>query len=128
MNLITKGNEKLHAKDKTQIIIYGDSNLDKRANVITFNILFRGEEILQHNLISLILADVFGIQLRSGCFCAGPFGMRLLNLDKNTVTSIEEEVSVGILRAKPGYMRLDLTFYLELYEIEFIAKAILGVA
>lgn len=128
MELITKGNEFLHAKDKTQIIIYGDSNLDKRANVITFNILFRGQEILQHNLISLILADVFGIQLRSGCFCAGPFGMRLLNLDKNTVTAIEEEVSVGILRAKPGYMRLDLTFYLELYEIEFIAKAILGVA
>ena len=78
--------------------------------------------------MSLILADVFGIQLRSGCFCAGPFGMRLLNLDENTVSSIEEEVSVGILRAKPGYLRLDLTFYLELYEVEFIANAILGVA
>ena len=54
--------------------------------------------------------------------------MRLLNLDENTVSSIKEEVSVGILRAKPGYLRLDLTFYLELYEIEFIANAILGVA
>ena len=37
-------------------------------------------------------------------------------------------MSVGILRDKPGYLRLDLTFYLELYEVEFIAKAILGVA
>ena len=112
MELIAKGNSSLKAKDKTQVIIYGDHNLEKRANVITFNILFKGEEIIQHNLVSLILADVFGIQLRSGCFCAGPFGMRLLNLDENTVSSIKEEVSVGILRGKPGYLRLDLTFYL----------------
>jgi hypothetical protein len=28
---------------------------------------------------------------------------------------IEDEVSVGILKDKPGYMRLDLTFYLEDY-------------
>ena len=67
---------------------------------------------MQHNLVSLILADVFGIQLRSGCFCAGPFGMRLLKLDEIKVSSITEEVSVGILRDKPGYLRLDMTFYL----------------
>ncbi len=96
--------------------------------MITFNILVGGERIMQHNLVSLILADVFGIQLRSGCFCAGPFGMRLLNLDAVTVGQIEEEVSVGILKDKPGYLRLDLTFYLELYEIDFIANAILGLA
>ena len=67
---------------------------------------------MQHDLVSLILADVFGIQLRSGCFCAGPFGMRLLKLDAQTVSQIKEEVSVGVLRGKPGYLRLDLTFYL----------------
>jgi hypothetical protein len=128
MRLMAQGNRALAQKDGTQIIIYGDSNLDKRANVVTFNVLVRGEEVMQHNLVSLILADVFGIQLRSGCFCAGPFGMRLLNLDERRVSSIKEEVSVGILRDKPGYLRLDLTFYLELYEIEYIARAILCVA
>lgn len=35
---------------------------------------------------------------------------------------------MGILRDKPGYMRLDLAFYLEPYEIEYIANAIVGVA
>lgn len=128
MKLINEGNERLRAKDGTQIIVYGDLNPAKRANVISFNILLKGKEIMQHNLASLILADVFGIQLRSGCFCAGPFGMRLLKLDESTVSTIKEEVSVGILRDKPGYLRLDLTFYLELYEVEFIAKSIIGVA
>lgn len=54
--------------------------------------------------------------------------MQLLNLDQQTAEIIEEEVSVGILRDKPGYMRLDLTFYLEPYEIEYVAAAIIGVA
>lgn len=54
--------------------------------------------------------------------------MQLLNLDDQTAQIIEDEVSVGILRDKPGYMRLDLTFYLELFEIEYIASAIIGLA
>jgi hypothetical protein len=33
-------------------------------------------------------------------------------------------VSVGILKEKPGYLRLDLTFYLENFEIEYLARAI----
>jgi selenocysteine lyase/cysteine desulfurase len=90
--------------------------------------LLHGGQLVQHSFASLIFADVFGIQLRSGCFCAGPFGMKLLNLDDLTAQIIEDEVSVGILRDKPGYMRLDLTFYLEPYEIEYIASAIIGVA
>jgi len=85
--------------------------------VITFNILDRDEQIQKHNLVNLILADAFGIQLRSGCFCAGPLSMRLLNLDETTAKHIDDEVSVGIFKDKPGYLRLDLTFYLELYEV-----------
>ena len=46
--------------------------------------------LVQHSFASLIFADVFGIQLRSGCFCAGPFGMQLLNLDEQTAEIIEE--------------------------------------
>lgn len=37
---------------------------------------------MQHSFLSLILTDAFGIQLRSGCFCAGPFGMQLLKVDQ----------------------------------------------
>lgn len=33
-------------------------------------------------------------------------------------------VSVGLLKEKPGYLRLDLTFYLERFEIEYLAYAI----
>jgi hypothetical protein len=72
---------------------------------------------VQHSFISLILADTFGIQLRSGCFCAGPFGMHLLHVDQEMADHLSSVVSVGILKEKPGYLRLDLTFYLEKFEI-----------
>lgn len=81
-------------------------------------------QVMNHGFVSLILADTFGIQIRSGCFCAGPFGMELLDVDKETAERLSSIISVGILKEKPGYLRLDLTFYLEQYEIQYLAKAI----
>jgi selenocysteine lyase/cysteine desulfurase len=40
---------------------------------------------MQHNFVSEILSDIFAIQVRSGCFCAGPFSVKLLNLDKEMI-------------------------------------------
>ena len=35
--------------------------------------------------MSLVFSDLFGIQLRSGCFCAGPFGITLLKLSEEII-------------------------------------------
>jgi len=77
-----------------------------------------------HNFISEIFSDIFGLQVRSGCFCAGPFSMLLLKLDKKMVDHMTPIMSLGMVKEKPGYIRMDLAFYLEDYEIEYIAKAI----
>ena len=69
---------------KTSIVIYGDSDLEHRANVFTINIVNNGK-LMNHNFISDIFSDIFGIQVRSGCFCAGPLSMKLLKLDKKIV-------------------------------------------
>lgn len=88
MKIITEANKRFQEQNKgKRIIIYGDSDFGKRANVITINIM-NGGKLVQHSFLSLIFADVFGIQLRSGCFCAGPFGMKLLNLDEETTQAI----------------------------------------
>ena len=31
---------------------------------------------LHWNFVSMLLSDIFGIQCRSGCMCAGPYSMR----------------------------------------------------
>ena len=80
MELINQSNQMLEAEGKdTFINVYGDKDLSKRANVITFNFEF-GSQYIQHSFASLIFTDVFGIQIRSGCFCAGPFGIELLKM------------------------------------------------
>lgn len=82
MKLINEQNQSF-IKDNihSSIVVYGSHDFSKRANVITMNIIC-DNEVMQHSFLSLILTDAFGIQLRSGCFCAGPFGMQLLKVDQ----------------------------------------------
>jgi hypothetical protein len=40
--------------------------------------------ILHYNYVVSLLSDLFGIQIRGGCNCAGPYGARLLQIDTNT--------------------------------------------
>lgn len=94
---------------------------------MTFNFTCN-DELINHNFISLVFSDLFGIQLRSGCFCAGPFGITLLKLTEDRVETIKNEVEAGILINKPGFLRMDLTFYLEDYEIEYLVKVMVIVA
>lgn len=105
------------------IVMYGERDFESRGNIVTFNILKNGE-LLSHNLVSLILSDLFGIQIRSGCFCAGPFGIKLLNLSEETIEQLESEVSIGILKNKPGYCRLDMAFHFLPFEVDYIARAL----
>lgn len=88
LNKIEALNQKFkNEKKDIFIVVYGNKNLEERGNIITFNILRKGE-LINHNLVSLILSDLFGIQIRSGCFCAGPFGIRLLNLSEETISEL----------------------------------------
>ena len=54
--------------------------------------------------------------------------MYLLKVHSAMIHTIEREIDAGILINKPGYLRLDLTFYLEDYEVEYIANAIILIA
>ena len=39
-----------------------------------------GDRFLHWNFVSVLLNDLFGIQARGGCMCAGPYGHKLLNI------------------------------------------------
>ena len=48
--------------------------------------------LLHHNFVTALLNDVFGIQSRPGCACAGPYAMDLLGIDESTARSFEESL------------------------------------
>lgn len=52
---------------KTSIIIYGDKELEHRANVFTINIVNNGE-LMNHNFISDIFSDILAFKCDQDVF------------------------------------------------------------
>ena len=49
--------------------------------IVSFRIRHAPVAYLHHNFVVAVLNDLFGIQARGGCSCAGPYGHRLLGID-----------------------------------------------
>ncbi|MDH5491596.1 MAG: aminotransferase class V-fold PLP-dependent enzyme, partial [Myxococcales bacterium] len=58
-----------------QIQILGNRNA-WRLSIVSF-VIRHGHRYLHHNFVASLLNDLFGIQARAGCSCAGPYGHRL---------------------------------------------------
>ncbi len=51
---------------------------------------------LHQNFVAALLSDLFGIQSRGGCMCAGPYGQILLGIDRELARKYEEVMSQGL--------------------------------
>jgi selenocysteine lyase/cysteine desulfurase len=79
---------------------------------------------IHHNLITRLLNDRFGIQMRGGCSCAGTYGHFLLHVDFSLSKEITEKIEAGDLSMKPGWIRLSLHPTMTDEELIFITDAI----
>jgi len=59
-----------------------------RLPIISF-VVRHGSYCLHHGFVIALLNDLFGIQARGGCSCAGPYGHRLLGIELSTSRAIE---------------------------------------
>jgi selenocysteine lyase/cysteine desulfurase len=94
-------------------------NKKERLGVFSFYI-----DNLHHNLVTRILNDRFGIQLRGGCSCAGTYGHFLLNVDFSLSKEITDRIDAGDLSMKPGWIRLSLHPVMTDEELYFIVDSI----
>ena len=79
---------------------------------------------LHHNFVVALLNDLFGIQSRGGCSCAGPYGHRLLGIDLETSHEFEREISRGCEGIKPGWVRVNFNYFISEAVFEFILDAV----
>lgn len=105
-----------------KIKLLGPGNLEKLP-IISFTI-----DGLHHDLVSVLLDHLFGIQNRAGCSCAGPYGHRLLGIDRAKSERYRQQISRGLLGIKPGWVRVTLPYYASEEDTEFILSAIEFVA
>jgi selenocysteine lyase/cysteine desulfurase len=102
--------------------ILGNPDLD-RLSIVSFVVRHDGR-YLHHNFIVALLNDLFGIQARGGCSCAGPYGHRLLGIDLERSHEFEREIGRGCEGIKPGWVRVNFNYFLSEAVFEFILDAV----
>lgn len=83
-----------------------------------------GGKQLHAKLVVRLLSDLFGIQGRAGCSCAGPYGHALLDIDAETSRCFLTAIEAGYEGVKPGWARVSFHFLLTDEEFEFLLGAI----
>lgn len=83
----------------------------RRLSIVSFRIRI-GDKYLHHNYVVALLNDLFGIQARGGCSCAGPYGHRLLAIDATHSDAFRHEIEVGRDGIKPGWARLNFNYFI----------------
>ncbi|RDL44400.1 aminotransferase [Marinomonas piezotolerans] len=79
---------------------------------------------LHHGFVTAALNDLFGIQVRGGCSCAGPYGHQLLGIDMAESERIQTALKQGEKLVKPGWVRFNFNYFIDEAEAEFILDAI----
>jgi selenocysteine lyase/cysteine desulfurase len=85
-------------------------------------------ENVHYNLLTKMLSDRFGVQVRGGCVCAGTYGHFLLSVTKEQSEEITCMINTGDLSRKPGWIRWSIHPTTTDKEVEFIAEAINQIA
>jgi cysteine desulfurase/selenocysteine lyase len=109
-----------------RIEIYGDINPDQadtRLGVIPLNI-----EGMSHFQVAAILGHEFGIGVRSGCFCAHPYILHLLQLTPTEAETLRNRMLAGDKTEMPGMIRASFGLYNTIEEVEALVKALTRVA
>jgi selenocysteine lyase/cysteine desulfurase len=124
--LTQRAMESWGADDNIEIL--GNPDPGSRVGIISFNIRNSEGKYLHHKFVTVLLNDLFGIQSRAGCSCAGPYGHRLLDIDQETSERYRHAVQGGHCGIKPGWCRVGLHWVMDDAEANYVIDAIHFVA
>ena len=116
-----------------QIEILGNQDPAKRVGIVSFNIKSHIDKsndsyYLHPKFVTTLLNDLFGIQSRAGCSCAGPYGHRILGIDEETSEEYRVCVTDGYSGVKPGWCRVSMHYVMDDLEVDFLLDAVEFVA
>ncbi|GAA1758607.1 aminotransferase class V-fold PLP-dependent enzyme [Agromyces humatus] len=104
-------------------------NLDaERLSIVSFVVRAPSGRYLHHNFVVALLNDLFGIQSRGGCSCAGPYGHLLLGIDLDRSHEFEREIARGCEGIKPGWVRINFNYFISPGVFDYLVEAVRLVA
>ena len=91
-----------------------------------FSLVFRdgSGEALDPGKVAQQLSERYGLQVRGGCSCAGPYGHRLLRIDRAMSERLIASLDAGLAISRPGWVRLNLSPYLDEAKADWIIDTI----
>jgi selenocysteine lyase/cysteine desulfurase len=95
----------------------------RRLSIVSLRIR-RGERYLHHNFVVAVLNDLFGIQARGGCSCAGPYGHRLLAIDTVHSHRFQDEIRQGCEGIRPGWTRINFNYFISDTVADYLVDAV----
>lgn len=103
--------------------VLGDPDPGRRLAIISFN-LRHGPRYLHPKLVTRLLNDLFGIQSRAGCSCAGPYGHHLLGIGEELSGRYRQAVHAGCEGLKPGWVRLSFHYTMDDTDVDYLCRAV----
>ncbi|WP_223789851.1 aminotransferase class V-fold PLP-dependent enzyme [Marinicella meishanensis] len=107
-----------------RIEILGDQDPANRVGIVSFNIKTASGKYLHPKFITVLLNDLFGIQSRAGCSCAGPYGHQLLGIDEETSEQYRALIQKGYHGIKPGWCRVGFHYIMDQAEVQYIIDCV----
>ena len=107
-----------------QFELLGDPDPDQRVAIISFNLRTPTGNYVHPKFVTTVANDLFGIQSRAGCSCAGPYGHRLLEIDEPTSERYRACIAEGFSGIKPGWCRIGFHFVMDDAEADFVIDAV----
>ncbi len=101
------------------IEILGNQDPEKRVGIVSLNIK-SGDRYLHPRFVTRLLDDLFGIQSRAGCSCAGPYGHRLLGISEALALEYRSLIAEGYQGFKPGWVRVSFHYAFDDTDVDYL--------
>jgi selenocysteine lyase/cysteine desulfurase len=114
--------------DSEGIEILGNPDPSRRIGIVSFNVRDSRGGYLHPKFATALLNDLFGIQSRAGCSCAGPYGHRLLGIGADISEQYRDWVRKGFHGIKPGWCRIGFHYVMDDVDADYVIDAVRFVA
>jgi len=120
-SMISRAIRRLRQHSRIELL----GNLDApRLAILSFLVHTADGRHLHPRLVARLLNDLFGIQSRGGCACAGPYALHLLDIGRTHADALRDAVLAGFEVLKPGWTRINFSYFIDEAEFEFLLLAI----
>lgn len=128
-----------HVRTIPELILLGNGSQNvKRLPIFSFMVRHPRGTFLHHNFVCAVLNDVFGIQARGGCACAGRYAHDLMGIDQELAKEYQKVLVEGEKNAdneetnteglRPGFAKLSFPYFMSEAEVAFVLEALKMVA